>query len=285
MQGVLGPIEIKPTGHLALDLLARAHAMPARGLRAKVDVHFAGHDQALCNYLKQYDAVVGCVAWLTNEKLLAELAKRQASIVVQKEDFLRTDVPDARHDETYKRNLRRAYDAIPIIGRSTMYRSSRTWNIANTYPSCYGAPSDATPGGAIRCAGMAPENNSPKMHHKFIVFCSREERSKVVPGTEDEYTDDEGMSECPHPTHRTVEKWQEGIGEIVYKEDVLVPRAVWTGSFNWSETAVRSLENAVFIESEAVARKFYDEFLWIWAHSEPLDWKYKSSQPEYQITD
>lgn len=45
---------------------------------------------------------------------------------------------------------------------------------------------------------------------------------------------------------------------------------VWTGSFNWSQTATRSLENAVILSDSATVSAYYDEFAKLWSKSEAL---------------
>lgn len=58
---------------------------------AKVEVCFRDIEARLVNKINQYKCVVGCVAWLTNERILKALAKlNQVSIIVQKEDFFKT---------------------------------------------------------------------------------------------------------------------------------------------------------------------------------------------------
>ena len=270
----------------ALRRLEVAYRQPV-GAAAHVVVHTHDHERQLIDCIERYDAVVGCVAWLTNRRILEALSRRPAALVVQKEDFLRPDDADSQRRSAHmtqreKRSLRAAYAAVPAIERHVLYRSSESW-LCRDYPSHFGADSD---GQAVRCAGNANVEKraaSPKMHDKFCVFCDIWDRMVPVPGTEDAYTDDDGLADDPHPTDTTVAKWQGGACEQTYRVRTLVPRAVWTGSFNWSHNAARSLENAVFIESDEIAAKMYDEFLYIYTHSEPLDWTQPWSEPEYKL--
>ncbi|HEY9640318.1 MAG TPA: hypothetical protein V6C57_07530 [Coleofasciculaceae cyanobacterium] len=64
---------------------------------------------------------------------------------------------------------------------------------------------------------------------------------------------------------------------------VIEPYAVWTGSFNMSENATKSLENAVYIQDKAIARAYYNEWAQIEALSEPLDWETAWSEPEWRV--
>lgn len=103
----------------------------------------------------------------------------------------------------------------------------------------------------VRCVG---NNNSskapafPRMHNKFMIFCS------LVDRNDPEY------------------KWK-----------LVVPYAVWTGSYNLTKNAAASFENAVLINSPAIAKAFYMEFGQIMALSEPLDWKTDWVEPEWRI--
>lgn len=63
---------------------------------------------------------------------------------------------------------------------------------------------------------------------------------------------------------------------------VFVPEAVWTGSFNFSVNAGRSLENAVFIEDTAIAQAYANEFSQVAALSEPLNWEDPWCSPEWR---
>lgn len=95
----------------------------------------------------------------------------------------------------------------------------------------------------VRCLGNA--NNGPagaRMHHKFAVFCDLEDFN----GSE-----------------------------------LLRPMAVWTGSFNFTVSAERSLENALLIHNEAVAMAYLKEWAQVYCFSEALDWTTKWARPDF----
>jgi hypothetical protein len=101
---------------------------------------------------------------------------------------------------------------------------------------------------AVRCVGNHnSEKRSawPRMHNKFLIFC-------------DQKPDGDGL------------------------EDV-VPRKVWTGSYNISANAAASWENAIMIDSPEVANAYAREYGQIMALSEPLDWRSPWVAPEYRI--
>ena len=98
----------------------------------------------------------------------------------------------------------------------------------------------------IRCVGnhnSEAHPGMPRMHHKFLVFL-----------------------------HRS------GPGASEVK-----PKAVWTGSFNFSRNATESLENAVYIEDEQIAEAYLKEFVHNWGLSEPLDWQSEWCAPVWRI--
>ncbi len=103
--------------------------------------------------INNHEAMVGCVAWLTEGNILAALANRPSLIIVQKEDFLR---PDGPFD---KEHLRRSYKNIPALDRS---------QVDGLRLSYGGDPGSE----AVRCVGVRPsrQTTNARMHHKFAVF-------------------------------------------------------------------------------------------------------------------
>ncbi|HEY6462745.1 MAG TPA: hypothetical protein VIY73_21395, partial [Polyangiaceae bacterium] len=129
----------------------------------------------LVDVIRRAHYVVGCVAWLTNPLILAALAKtRGASIIVQKEDFLRRDTRRAAPFPKRKSNLRALYDAVPPL-----YRTQ--------FPGLSGLSCCSEPTIGIRCAGFANDKSRtvPRCHHKFAIFCrendSRQDGESMIP--------------------------------------------------------------------------------------------------------
>lgn len=105
---------------------------------------------------------------------------------------------------------------------------------------------------SIRCLGNVNREKSPahpRMHNKFLIFCES----------------------------RTVEPVDN------YESTTITPKSVWTGSFNFSDTATKSFENAVHISDLDIANSFFGEWQQIYALSEPLDWEQHYMQPEWII--
>jgi hypothetical protein len=104
----------------------------------------------------------------------------------------------------------------------------------------------------VRCVGNYNRQKLsafPRMHNKFLVFC-RPEFFKRNGG---------------FPTFDPR------------------PYAVWTGSFNLTHNASRSLENALFITDPKIVVAYFREWEQIEATSEPLDWETDWVEPEWRI--
>ena len=89
-----------------------------------------------------------------------------------------------------------------------------------------------------------PPRTFPRMHNKFLAFCD---------------------------------------ANLTGDEMRLVPRAVWTGSFNMTRNATRSFENAVVLTDPDIVAAYYREWEQILSLSEPLDWTSHWCEPEWRI--
>lgn len=104
---------------------------------------------------------------------------------------------------------------------------------------------------SVRCVGNHNADRKPawpRMHNKFLVFCEHEKRI-------------------------------DGDREYL----VPVPVKVWTGSYNISDNASRSWENAILIDDPVIADAYAREFGQIFGFSEPLDWQSAWTAPTYRI--
>ena len=213
------------------------------GVSSHVSVHFKNLENSLVSLIEKADVVVGCVAWLTNERILQSLSHKLAvSIIVQKEDFLRPDSQDFS-----KNTLRRLYRKIPGL-----YRSNKGTVEAAVLETDQ-MLSDAVEVEGIRCLGFNRNTSrvEPNMHHKFVVFC------KYEPGIgPDLFSGQYGFIE---------------------------PYGVWTGSFNFTYNSTKSLENAVYIADEHLAQAYFSEWGQVAALSESLDWRTSYINPDFSI--
>ena len=60
----------------------------------KITSIFDDLENEAVDFIKGADAIVGCIAWITNPTILKEMKDISSSIIVQKEDFLRPDGAD-----------------------------------------------------------------------------------------------------------------------------------------------------------------------------------------------
>ena len=90
----------------------------------------------------------------------------------------------------------------------------------------------------------------PRMHNKFLIFCDMEEV----------------------------------LNDHDYESPRVVSKCVWTGSFNMTDNATKSLENAVVIREPNVTQAYYDEWQYIFTCSEEIPemaWDRKWTRDEY----
>lgn len=122
----------------------------------------------------------------------------------------------------------------------------------------------------IRCLGDCRDNSekqgNAKMHDKFLIFCKRDIRFETII---DENLMKKGLSESRC--------------EVEIEIPVLEPLAIWTGSFNLTNNAVNSFENALYITNSEVVYAYYDEWCQLLALSESLNWKSEHINPEWEI--
>lgn len=111
---------------------------------------------------------------------------------------------------------------------------------------------------SVRWAGYYNHDRKPyfpRMHHKFIVLGDME------PG----FT-------SPHDAEA--------------ESHLFLPKAVWTGSFNFTFNSSRSLENAVVITNRDVVMAYYEEWQRVLSISEPIPgyaWKTKWEPTNFRV--
>ena len=98
------------------------------------------------------------------------------------------------------------------------------------------------------------------MHHKFMVGVNMESCS-----------DDYSLCSLDHTF------------DIDYPMPKPHVKSVWTGSFNATDTALSSLEDAVIIDEPEVARAYYHEWEYLLAMSESLDWIDSRPNPDRRV--
>ena len=205
--------------------------------------YFNNIEKYLIEHINASDCVIGCVAWLTNFNILEALAKKPSQIIVQKEDFLR---PDIESDNNWKNKLRNSYNKIkPAFSIDHKYEISS---------EKYGCGLDYLQD-AIRCCGnynYEKKSAFPRMHNKFILFCKFKDEIYVNDSFKFNYT-------------------------------IIVPYAVWTGSFNFTDNSTRSFENCIVSFDKKIVDRYEKEFYHIFLLSEELDWSSNWIKPEFYI--
>lgn len=176
--------------------------------------HFGELRAPLLEFIEGSEIIVGCVAWLTDQQILAALSRRPAAVVVQKENWWK------------KADNRGRALAARYVGLKGGVRTSQLG---------YDTDIELAPIACAGTAGSGPFAN-PLMHHKFLVRCT------LVNG-------------------------------------MLVADAVWTGSFNLSNNANDSCENAVEIYDPEIAEAYLREFSLVMTLSEPMNWTTRAPKP------
>lgn len=212
--------------------------------RASIQVYFKDLENHLIKHIEEADVVVGCVAWLTSKPILKALALKDAvAIVIQKEDFLK---PDINAKKGWKDKLHKLYWSLPH-GLERHDKILKDLDTTLFDMSCCGDPGIES----VRCVG---NHNSeeiisfPRSHHKFLIFCKNKNRN-------DEY----------NPSI----KWK--------------PYKIWTGSYNLTQNANMSFENAIVLNNKSIIKAYFQEWAQIEALSEPLEWGSKWCKPEWRI--
>ncbi|MEI7487550.1 MAG: hypothetical protein WCJ72_09105 [Chryseobacterium sp.] len=220
----------------------------------KYEIYFRNLEDAIIRHIDQASYVYGCVAWLTNFKILNALQNtKNVGIVVQKEDFLRPDTSfNSKSGKDWKTDLRKAYTSLPGSNRQLGDKDDirHAWHQidelsdhkldAGLRKISYLNFSHSWDWQPVRCMGNYNREKNPafpRMHNKFLIFCNEKH----------------------------------------------TPYGVWTGSCNLSENSNKSLENAIYLEGKEAVWAYFNEFQQIFALSEPLDWEQDWCQPEFRI--
>ena len=253
------PIDLNrpPAGHPE----QRDHGCASRAV--EVEVVFRNHRKKLLGLLNEAEqqgwVCFGSMAWFTDPLVLAAIARTPASIIVQKEDHLRPDIPVGRNLAAWRERLRRMYEAIEASDQQgdpavPFDRLHMPWPLCDM---SYGEDKSVA---GVRCFGVRNDRSGkttsrPLMHHKFFVFAKGIWQPE--PGREGEENPDQEFH------------WH--------------PEVVWTGSYNCSLLAPRSRENALIIRDANIGSAYLHEWAEIMALSEPLDWDSEWLAPEWRL--
>jgi len=230
-----------------------------------IEVVLRGHAERMIRLIQSWEGgfIVVAMAWFTHFEILDALADARRRgvrvfVVVQKEDTVR--VLTGPRPSDYKLALRDKYLALGRVDLSSptvrlfAHRAKKALGkdaVEKIWESDCWDYDGVYDGGivpVVRCVGFSDLegefdwDNVPRMHHKFLVF-----------GHID--------TDCT---------------PIEYSADV-----VWTGSFNASRNACKSLENAVILRNSKAASAFFKEFSLLFMLSERLDWTTGTMTPVF----
>lgn len=135
------------------------HNFSTKGNNEEIEVYFKDIEGSIIKKIREYEYVVGCIAWLTNENILKELSKKKnVLIIVQEEDFLRPDINFDGDKKKWRNKIRR------------LYKKLEKGEIESSFWGVNYASQNIESG--IRRFGMLNEDKKPafpRMHNKFII--------------------------------------------------------------------------------------------------------------------
>lgn len=138
--------ELEPEGQ---TLGERDYSLPPK--MANIELVLRNHEARLVELIRDYQAAIGCVAWVTSMPIVGALASLDAAaLIVQKEDNLRpSPLGRPRLYHPYRQLKPFALDELRSFRFAMMEEVS------------------------VRCVGVAAKGSTrPNMHHKFLVLGS-----------------------------------------------------------------------------------------------------------------
>jgi hypothetical protein len=122
-----------------------------------LEVYFEDIEDKIIEKIRKADLVFGCIAWLTNEKILKEMEKKHCVIVVQEEDFLRPDINFDGDKQKWKNKIFELYKQLDGHELQFIIKDINYFRWVNT---------------GVRRFGFINKDKSPafpRMHNKFII--------------------------------------------------------------------------------------------------------------------
>lgn len=215
-----------------------------------------GPDEPLSDYSASITVNAKCeVVFRDHKRKILEFISRYEAFLGAIAWFTDTDIISALRDKkigivVQKEDFLRPESKVSKVALRRAYSSVPDTltryelpGVANSLSVC-GSP-EVEP---FRCVGNHNRNKEaamPRMHNKFLIGC--------------DYV------------------------KFPDRNSSVEPRAVWTGSYNFTFNAQASFENALIIEDSTLALAFAKEWAQIYALSEPLDWASEWVAPQYRI--
>lgn len=223
---------------------------------ASVSVYFREIREALIFEIKKADAVFGCVAWINDPQIVAALELKKVLSIVISEVKNPADI-SAISSLRNKANFVRLGDLATSSNHFYTLISDpdfdRPQNPEDQLESIRQVKSASVD---VPLAGLA---GYERMHNKFLVFAKFEThlQSKIDISN---YFYASGSRNKLKPAEFLE----------AFDRSKLKPYAVWTGSFNFTNNASNSFENASLLTNEILAEKFFREYSQIYLLSESI---------------
>ena len=277
------------------------------GENKNIEVYFKNIENNIIDKIKKYKNVIGCVAWLTNENILKELAKKDTVIIiVQEEDFLRPDNKFDGNKLNWKNKIYNLYKNIEKNNGSLMLQ----WLGIN--------PRWETPSGIRRLGKINIDKVPafPRMHNKFIICFNDNEPYAIIKDFfkitytyfYPEIKIEEVFKSLLHPEikcknifkqHDQIINNQYTYYEYFEVEDEYsienritqikniggniietsreyihekLDGVLLTGSYNYTENSNNSLENVICIKDQEIIEAYFKQFCELSTISVELDW-------------
>ena len=273
------------------------------GENKNIEVYFKNIENNIINKIKKYKNVIGCVAWLTNENILKELAKKDTVIIiVQEEDFLR---PDNKFDGNKLNWKNKIYN---------LYKNIEKNNGSLTLNSLGINPHWDTQSGIRRLGKINIDKVPafPRMHNKFIICFNDNEPYPIFDEFKITYTyfypeiKIEMFKRLLHPEIKCkyIFKQHDQIinNQYIYYEyfqdeysmenritqikniggNIIgtstkymsenLDGVLLTGSYNYTENSNNSLENVICIKDQEIIEAYFKQFCELSTISVELDW-------------
>ncbi|AGF85306.1 hypothetical protein QJ854_gp476 [Moumouvirus goulette] len=129
--------------------------------------YFENLEEKIIGYINNSKYIIGCVAWLTSDNVLAALNKTcGCKIIINKEEFLCSNM--VLGSKSYYKSLRDKYDKLPDIFKNNCICCNKKITECSNFNEIIGLDNKNNKEGAVLTCGIV--NNLSKMHHKFLVF-------------------------------------------------------------------------------------------------------------------
>lgn len=252
--------------------------------KSNIEVFFKNIENNIINKIKKYKNVIGCVAWLTNENILKELAKKDnVIIIIQEEDFLRPDNNFDGNKLNWKNKLYKLYKNIEINKKNNINLGS------------FGINYNGHVGSGIMRLGMVNIDKMsafPRMHNKFII-CFNDTEPYQNEGYEYENYDHdytelsiseiEQIIDCKNQVNQKsllypnmflpINNSNINFENFSIQEPKGLDGELLTGSYNYTENSNNSLENVICIKDQKIIKAYFKQFCELSSITVPLDWE------------